>query len=283
MESAPWKVLFSGETEVLIDVDGGICIDGKVSHPFPCQISHAAICDGGLVATWVDHELRLARMALLPLDQPIKDGVDKGTLRKNRDTTMVEGAIWCHSLEAEPLSLVAKGDLVIFALWQRGIYATKSDSTEIWRTGLPEINENLPKGFEEICSINIVENIHVWTRGGSHLVLDKKSGDEISSSVIEIEADLDNVYHFEDKFLLSSKDGWVYSVEGENILVARHLRGCANHAAFDGADWRIICWRDDVILNGGLTTRENLGVQLIERGNQWMVLDNQGHETPHFD
>ena len=283
MESAPWKMLFFGETEVLIDVDGGITIDGIINHPFPTQISHAAICDGGLIATWVDHELRLARMALLPLDEPLKNGVDKGTLRNNRDKIMVEGASWCHVLDAEPLALTAKGDLVVFALWQRGVYATKSDSTEIWRTGLPQTTEKLPKGYEEICSINLTDEVHIWTRGANHLILNRETGKEISSITLEIEADIDEVYNSEDQFLLSSKDGWVYSTDGKSIQIARLLRGCANHAAFDGEDWRIICWRQDIILTGTSKTRQDLGVQLIERENRWFVLDNQGNESLHLE
>ena len=66
MDSAPWKIFQFEGREVVIDVDGGITIDDYRATPFPCEISHAAICDKGLVATWVDHELRLARMALLP-------------------------------------------------------------------------------------------------------------------------------------------------------------------------------------------------------------------------
>ena len=80
MDSAPWKIFQFEGREVVIDVDGGITIDDYRATPFPCEISHAAICDKGLVATWVDHELRLARMALLPLTEKLENGVSKGEL-----------------------------------------------------------------------------------------------------------------------------------------------------------------------------------------------------------
>ena len=65
MESAPWKIFQTKEGDLVIDVDGKITVNGITSAPFPSEISHAAMCDKGIVATWVDHELRLARMALL--------------------------------------------------------------------------------------------------------------------------------------------------------------------------------------------------------------------------
>ena len=77
MESAPWKIFSHNEKEIRIDVDGGITIDGVTKNPFPTSISHAAICSEGLIATWVDHDLRLARMALISLDEPIKEGITK--------------------------------------------------------------------------------------------------------------------------------------------------------------------------------------------------------------
>ena len=77
MTSAPWKIFHHDGSDVVIDVDGGITIDGHTASPFPTDITHAAMCDEGLVATWVDHELRLARMALLPLTEKIGRWYDK--------------------------------------------------------------------------------------------------------------------------------------------------------------------------------------------------------------
>ena len=75
MQSAPWRIFNHDGREIIIDVDGGITIDEQTANPFPADITHASLCDGGLIATWVEHELRLARMALLPLDEKFNDGV----------------------------------------------------------------------------------------------------------------------------------------------------------------------------------------------------------------
>ena len=80
MSNAPWRIFHHDGSEIIIDVDGGITIDGHTASPFPTDITHAAMCDEGLVATWVDHELRLARMALLPLTEKLEDGITKAEL-----------------------------------------------------------------------------------------------------------------------------------------------------------------------------------------------------------
>ena len=47
-----------GGRRIIIDIDGGIDVDGELSKPFPCQITNVGISDSGMVATWVDHEWR---------------------------------------------------------------------------------------------------------------------------------------------------------------------------------------------------------------------------------
>ena len=92
MEGAPWRIFKTDSGDLVIDVDGKITIGGVTSAPFPSEISHAAVCDRGIVATWVEHELRLARMALLSTSDPIENGISKAELRLNRNTAMVAGS-----------------------------------------------------------------------------------------------------------------------------------------------------------------------------------------------
>ena len=282
MESAPWKILSSENMEIRIDVDGGITIDGVTKHPFPISITHAVICDEGLVAIWVDHDLRLARMALLSLDEPLSDGLTRGELRTKRGAANVEGAIWCHILDSEPLAMVSNGDLIVFALWQKGIYAIRTDSTEVWRTGLPELEGKNPPGAEDISALHIGEYVHVWTRCGNHLKLDIDTGDEKESFTLPIEADVKEVFYGGGQFLLSAKDGWAYVSDGTEIIMAHKQRGTIQDAVFDGKKWRIISWRDDVILGGESVRKDELGVQIINLDGKWMVIDNQWDASPHM-
>ena len=283
MTSAPWKIFHHEGRDVVIDVDGGITIDGHTASPFPTDITHAAICDEGLVATWVDHELRLARMALLPLTEKLEDGISKAELRLSRNTAMVAGAIWCHIIDAEPLALCAKDDKIIFALWMRGMYCVDSQDNEVWRLPLFETKEKSPPRSDEIAAISVIEeDVVVWTRGGKYRKISLNNGEILDEKSLEIECDLEDVFNHEQQFLLSSNDGWTWEFEDGQITVARKLRGTIQDAIFDGEDWRIISWRDDLMLRGESVRRYDLGVQLIKKDDAWMVLDNQGNFSRHM-
>lgn len=283
MEGAPWRIFHTDEGDLVIDVDGGITVNGVTSVPFPSEISHAAMCDKGIVATWVEHELRLARMALLPTGVPIENGINKAELRFNRNTAMVASSTWCHIVDAEPLALTAKDDKIIFALWTRGIYCIDSSDNEIWR--LPLFDEELksPPRSNDVTSIHIIEDkVYVWSRGGKYRIICLESGEILDEKSLEIESDLEKIFSHSNRFLLSSKDGWAWEVENGEITVARKLRGTIQDAVFDGEDWRIISWREDIMLRGGSITRDDLGVQILMKDGTWMVVDNQSNTSPHM-
>ena len=104
----------------------------------------------------------------------------------------------------------------------------------------------------------------------------------MTEGTLDVECDLEEVFNHDEKFLLSSKDGWTWEFENDQITVARKLRGTIQDAIFDGDDWRIISWRDDIMLRGDSVRRVDLGVQLIQKDGVWMVLDNQGNFSCHM-
>ena len=282
MERAPWRLLHAGDKEILIDVDGGITIDGHTATPFPCEITHAAICDSGLIATWVDHDLRLARMALLPVDQKLVDGPSKSELRANRDTTMVAGAEWCHIVDAEPIGLVSTDDKIIFGLWSRGIYCIDSEANEMWRIPLFKVEEKSPPRASEVSAISISgEHVIVWTRDGTYRIISIEDGSILHEKSIGVDCDLENVFNHENNFLITSSDGWAWEMQDDEITVARKFRGTIQDAVHDGSDWIVITWREDSMLRGSSEERTDLGVQIIKKDEQWQVLDNQGKLSLH--
>lgn len=283
MEGAPWRIFNTDSGDLVIDVDGKITIGGVTSAPFPSEVSHAAMCDKGIVATWVEHELRLARMALLSTSDPIENGISKAELRLSRNTAMVAGSTWCHIVDAEPLALTAKDDKIIFALWTRGIYCIDSNDNEIWRLPLFDSDVKSPPRSEDVTSIHIIEEeVYAWTRGGKYRIISLNEGEILDEKSLEVECDLEVVFSHGNKFLLSSKDGWVWEIENGEITVARKLRGTIQDAVFDGEDWRIISWREDIMLRGESVSRDDLGVQILNHDGDWMVIDNQGEITPHM-
>ena len=154
---------------------------------------------------------------------------------------------------------------------------------EIWRLPLFQEGEKAPPRSNDVTAISIVgDYIIVWTRGGAYRKIALDSGEVLSEDSLEVECDLEEVFNHGDKFLLSSKDGWTWEFENGQITVARKLRGTIQDAVFDGDDWRIISWRDDLMLRGQAVRRPDLGVQLINKEGTWMVLDNQGQFSPHM-
>ena len=284
MERSPWKQFQYENSTITIDVDGKITTEQGIFEPFPCQITNAVICGNSLIATWVDHELRLARMAKISLENEIKNGITKAQLRLNRNTAMVEGAIWCHILDPEPLALMAQGNKVFFALWSKGMYCIDSDANEIWRLPLFDSEAKSPPRSEEVAAISTIrdEKIVVWSKGGKFREIDSNSGAILNESKIEIECDLEKVFNHEEIFLLSSKDGWAWEVRNSQVTVARKLRGTIQDAVFDNEDWRVISWREDILMRGDSFERSELGVQFVKFNNVWHVLDNQGQTSPHM-
>ena len=284
MSGAPWKIFNESKRRITIDVDGNIDIDGNSAKPFPCPITNAAVCEKGLVATWVDHDLRLARMAMLNLEHELLNGVSKSELRLKRNTSIVANSIWSHVLDAEPLCMSIGDNKIFFALWSRGVYCIDFEATEIWRIPLFESLEKKPPRANEIVSISVLnDHIMIWTRSGNFKKINSESGELISEGNLNVDCDLEKVFNFDGKFLLSSKDGWVWEYENEQITVARKLRGAVQDAVFDGEDWRIICWRDDMMLRGESVRRRELGVQIIQDGESWCVIDNQGEISRHME
>ena len=127
---APKKLLDVGSIErlLVIGVDGDLLwLDKKnlkpmcePANPFPGSVMHFAIVKEGFAATWIDHELRTARMAALPLNENFIQGIKKDELRDvqriGQTIPHVSGAIWSHLLDAEPLASCPHEGGLIFGL-----------------------------------------------------------------------------------------------------------------------------------------------------------------------
>ena len=65
--------------------------------------------------------------------------------------------------------------------------------------------------------------------------------------------------------------------------MARKLRGTIQDAVYDNDDWRVISWREDLMLRGESVQRPDLGVQLIKQNETWMVMDNRDNTAHMLD
>ncbi len=285
--NAPWKVLPYSEGHIVIDVDGGMSRlgDDTIHRPFPISLTNAVIIDDILVGTWVDHELRLARMAALDLNSDFQKGPTRGDLRAKGNSSyhQVAGALWSHTVESEPLAICANDEMIVFALWKRGIYAIDKEANELWRIASPEFEEisKLPRG-SEIIAITIDDTVNLWTRGGGYAQISCKDGSQIEKNCLDIKGNITQVFRG-DVHLLCTSDGEIWAYDGDLPQQIAIIDKPIRDAVFDET-WRFLTWEGDLILEPlQKNSRDDLPVQLLKQGDDWMVIDNQGVISPFMD
>jgi hypothetical protein len=285
--TAPWKVLPYSEGHILMDVDGGISRlgDDTIYHPFPISLTNAVVINDVLVGTWVDHELRLARMAALDLNSDFEHGPSRGDLRAQGNSShhQVAGALWSHTVESEPLAICANNEMIVFALWKRGIYAIDKEANELWRIANPDFKEmsKLPRG-NEIIAITIDDTVNLWTRGGGCAKMSCEDGTQIENTCLPIIGNVTQVFRG-DIHLLCTSEGEIWGYDGEDLQQIALIDKPIRDAVFDDI-WRFLTWEGDLILEPlQKNPRYELPVQLLKQGDDWMVIDNQGMISPFMD
>ena len=277
---------------VAIGVDGELCRLNEEwellephARPFPMSIQQAIIVDNVLIATWIDRELLLARMACLPLDQAFREGVERGDLRTARNleqAILPEGAIWAHVLDAEPLALTAMDDGFCFVLWNRGIYGFDVNGVERWRSPPPEWPKlsHLPMSQETVTLHETHSTIEVWSRAGGCLRLSKSNGSEIGSAHFDLEGALSSVYGTETQRVLLLSDGRCYQYKSGSRTADIATKGPIQHALFmDDSTWVFSGWREEIALSeSGVTVKnqDEVVVQHLVKDEQLWLLTNDG-------
>ena len=91
------KILVGCSGELLRIDEDGTPLHEPVT-PFPASISGGAVMGECWIGTWVDQELREARMAALPLEGEWNDGGGRQHLREVSDAEMIMPAssIWAR-------------------------------------------------------------------------------------------------------------------------------------------------------------------------------------------
>tara|TARA_B100000459_G_C8581159_1_gene203353 strand:- start:91 stop:1023 length:933 start_codon:yes stop_codon:yes gene_type:complete len=258
----PKKVLSWENGFIVIGVDGELQklssdyspIDTFVK-PFPMSIRNAVIIGGKLIATWLDSELLLARMAAIDLNEKLVQGIERSELRVRRtiDKALHPAASsWSHVLDAEPLALNSNTNSFAFVLWKKGIYHMTQDAHEIWRRKEPQWRQlsKLPRAQETVKAIVKEDVVEIWSRGMGLNRYDIQSGDLISSDVIDCEGFILDVYNDGDKYLLQLNDNEVAMLEGNNIILRARLSGPVSDAYWSENEqgWYISGWREIILL-----------------------------------
>ena len=257
---APSKVLNWKEKIVLLGVDGEIAIlDSTLEYiqpkviPFPCKITHACIVDDQLIATWLDYDILIGRMASLPLTQHLSDGPLKSEVRKSTTFSATDlhphGNSWSHPLNADVLGMVRIDDSIVFALWKRGLYKLRTDAVEEWRATLPTWPslEKIPQGNQLISMHETPNAILVVSKGGGFAELSKTDG-----SVMTADALIENVsisqhyYHQGHHLSITSNNQAIWIDNLGNLVNSHQLSGPVQSAKWNNENngWDIAGWRE---------------------------------------
>ncbi len=258
----------------------------EVKKPFPCSAQQATILDNQLIATWVDHELLLARMASFALSKPFDNGPERGDLRTR---TTIDAAlhpaqtIWSHVLDAEPLTLCSNDEQFVFILWKKGIYAMGKGTGEDWRKPEPSWTEleKLPQAESIISSSIQGQQLHVWSRGSGHQIYQCKTGKQLLSEIIPYDGILESVFSHGENHLLCYQSGDVLWHNSEGIQKTVELNGPVQHALWNSKQsaWHIAGWREEVRISRQehhSTPFQEIPVQIVLHKKATLLLLNDG-------
>ncbi len=257
---APSKILNWKENIVVLGVDGEIAIlDPTLDHiqpnvtPFPCKITHACIVEDQLIATWLDYDILIGRMASLPLNQPLNNGPLKSEVRKSTTFTATDlhpqGNSWSHPLNADVLGMVRIDDSIVFALWKRGLYRLNADAVEEWRAPLPTWPslEKIPQGNQLISMHETPHAILVVSKGGGFAELSKTDGAIISfDTLVENVSISQHYYHQGHHLSITSNNEAIWIGDEGNLIKSHRLSGPVQSAMWNNENngWDIAGWRE---------------------------------------
>ena len=265
-----------------------------VRHPFPGNITNSALVgDNFLVSTWVERDLSLARLAILDLREPIESGIEMSDLRVAVDAGKsnhhhVAGAIWSHTLDAEPLAICEHDGDIIFCTHHRGIYRIDIKSEEIWRRKplVWDLLDDLPDGDVLVDLISVGDSIWAFSLGGGWVEIDGSNGQVVRKGIHQFKSSTQRVWYGGDSNWLlglsENRMAW-WDSETERISVV-NVNGSIQDACMFEGSWHITGWRQDlqwkeVQFNSQPDSgkRAEIGCKIVNRRDEGLwVLDNRG-------
>lgn len=294
----PKLVLPYNSGYVIVGVDGElqkISQDGEYvgqpTKPFPTPIRDAVIIGDTLVATWLDQELMLARMAALDLTKEFTTGVDRGDLRVRRTidkSIHPNGNKWSHVLDAEPISLSANSASFSFVLWKKGVYNLSVNSIENWRSSEPSWKKlmKIPRAMETIASTCDDEKFEIWSKGGGLIRYDVKSGAILHKDTISLDGYLNKVFMHNENYLLLFNNSNIVLYEDSEVVLNAKLSGPITHADWcnEQGGWYVAGWREILFISKDTQRRIPLeeiavfveaktGLYLCNDGN-WDIIES---------
>jgi len=249
---SPKRVLVSKDVVVVLGTDGEVQQlrdDGtplNLHRPYPIPIVAAGLMEGDLVAAWMDHELRVARLARVDLAEP-RRGVERAAVRRDGTmTTHPDGHRWSHALEAEPMAMCVNGDHVALSLWPDGFYVIDSEGREQWRAAVPRGKDGTPRAV-----VDLQHDGDRWVltmRDGSRVAMAEDAVTELKPEQVDDPVVL--VHHGKGGRLVVTSDHVASWVENDQLVLQATLSGPVGGVLWsnDQDAWLIAGWRERVVL-----------------------------------
>ncbi|MGB1419298.1 MAG: hypothetical protein ACPG7K_00800 [Poseidonia sp.] len=248
--------LITGMDGEVLWLDQAMMPKTEVSIPHPMRIRQAVISEGQLLATWLDRELLLACMGAMPVGTA-ENGKQRSELRTSigtRTSHYPAGTTWAHALDAEPMAMGGRGDVLVFDLYRRGIYSIGTNAQEHWR--MPPAEWGYPKKRprnEETIALHVHNETYTLTsRGGRIQRRSLDTGHLMEEHLIDgVEAPIEHHFNHEGEDLMCSSTGTVSWLQNGEMVQQVQLSGPVQGAVWDVEfnGWRIAGWREEVVIS----------------------------------
>jgi hypothetical protein len=270
--------IITGVSGELLKIDKNLQPIGEFSVPFPSSISSSAILGEKWIGTWIESELRQARMAAFDINQEWLDGGSKADLRSNKGKSVLhpKSNTWSQSLDAEPMGLSEINNTLCFSSRNRGIYRINSDSEVIWKTDFPKW-EGIEEAQDKIVGFTeTTEGLVLVSHAGGIAIYDE-NGILIEKKILKL-PELITGFSYDNEL------GWFIRLNGKcfaimdsirNLPKIYHCKGPIYDVKIRNHNWIWTGWRHDGVITGGListASRNDIGVGII--GDN--VLTNDG-------
>ena len=257
--------------------------------PLPTEVTKIAASEDIAIISWVDRELRVARIAGYRMyDEWPSAYTDRTEYRNaisaNREL-QVPGSLWNHGMAAEILAMDIDDEAAVFVAMNRGIYLIDPvTSNEIWRSEIPEWLPPWEGAQVDSLTLSVhlgENNIHIFDDRGSWACLERSSGAHTEQGRLPFRGKPTAIWR--------GKEGWAATESRHSIHILSpefgHLKtikipGMVHHAIEFESEWYWTGWRHDGGPNG-IQPRPEHGVWMSVMDNQIQVLCNDGLWSPH--
>ena len=271
--------IITGVSGELLKLDKNLQAIGTFSIPFPSSISSSAIVGEKWVGTWIERELRQARMAALDINEEWSNGGSKADLRNNKNSVVLhpKSNTWSQSLDAEPMGLSEINNTLCFSSKNRGIYKIDRNSEVIWKTDFPKWSEIEEAQDKIIGFVEAKEGLVLVSHAGGIAIYDGK-GILIEKKILKL-PELITGFSFDKKL------GWFIKLNGKffatmdsihELPKIYHCKGPIYDVKIRNNNWIWTGWRHDGLIDKGLIqtkSRDDIGVGIIDDN----VLTNDGN------